>query len=173
MKVEIVRGNIVEAGTDVIVNAANNELILGGGVAGAIRKAGGPAIQEECNKIGPIAIGDVAVTGAGNLPARYVFHAATMSLQNPATTSEIVASCTKRALEKAHELGVNSIAFPALGTGVAGLPLEKCAQAMLSVARDFIASHEGKSSVQLIKFVLFDETAREIFQATWDSLQRP
>ncbi|MGB9692345.1 MAG: macro domain-containing protein [Candidatus Sumerlaeaceae bacterium] len=165
MQIEISKGNIVEADTDVIVNAANTDLILGAGVAGAIRRAGGPRIQEECNALAPIRLGDVAVTSAGNLPHRYVFHAATMSLSNPQTTKDIVASCTRVALEKAEELACRNIAFPALGTGVAGLSLTECADAMLRTAREFAKEpREGNLSLQRIVFVLFDEEAERIFR---------
>lgn len=170
MDVEIVRGNIVEVQVDAIVNAANTDLILGAGVAGAIRRAGGPSIQEECNKLSPIGVGEVAVTSAGNLPQRYVIHAATMTLQAPQTSKEIVASCTRRALVRADELGCKSIAFPALGAGVAGLSFAECAEAMLGTVFEEIPRRTWRS-LQRIVFVLYDEEADRVFRLKWQALQ--
>jgi len=169
MKVEIMRGNIVEADTEVIVNAANTDLILGGGVAGAIRRAGGPAIQEECNKLAPIPVGDVAVTGAGNLPHKYVFHAATMKLQNPTTTPSVVERCVKNALDKAESLRCKSIAFPALGTGVAGLSLDECAKATFRAILDF-EKERGTPLLERVVIVLFDEGAQKLFTQIWSAM---
>ncbi|MCX7626312.1 MAG: macro domain-containing protein [Candidatus Sumerlaeaceae bacterium] len=171
MDVEIIRGNIVETQVDAIVNAANTDLILGAGVAGAIRRAGGPTIQEECNNLAPIAVGEVAVTSAGNLPHRYVIHAATMTLQNPRTTADIIAACTRHALERADELGCESMAFPALGTGVAGLSLEDCAQAMLGTVFHARANRTW-SSLRRVIFVLFDEEGERIFRQKMLRLQQ-
>lgn len=170
MDVEIVRGNIVEVQADAIVNAANTDLILGAGVAGAIRRAGGPTIQEECDKLAPIAVGEVAVTSAGNLPHRYIIHAATMTLQAPRTSKETVASCTRRALERADELGCQSIAFPALGTGVAGLSLGECAETMLGTVFKESTRRTWRSLRRII-LVLFDEEAERIFRQQWRALR--
>jgi len=172
MKIEIIRGNIVTVPADAIVNAANTDLILGGGVAGAIRAAGGPRIQEECNALAPIRVGEVAATGAGNLPHRYVIHAATMSFENPSASADAVASCTRRALEKAVELRCHSIAFPALGAGVAGLAMRDCARAMLSATRDFVVNPNRCGTLEKIIFVLFDDAAAQIFRETWEQLQQ-
>jgi O-acetyl-ADP-ribose deacetylase (regulator of RNase III) len=170
MQVEILRGNIVEVPADAIVNAANSDLILGAGVAGAIRRAGGPKIQEECNALAPIEVGDVAVTSGGNLPQRFVIHAATMTLQSPRTSKEIVRRCTLRALERAEELGCASIAFPALGTGVAGLAMEDCAEAMLEATAQFAKAPERRGVLQRVLFVLFDEKAEETFRRKWQEI---
>jgi len=111
------------------VNAANNYLQLGAGVAGAIRREGGPQIQEECDRIGKIKVGEAAVTGAGNLPVRYILHAAVLG-DEPATL-ETVRQATRSALLLAQAKGIETLAFPLLGTGVGGLPIEAVAQVML------------------------------------------
>lgn len=170
MKVAIVRGNIVEAPTEVIVNAANTDLVLGAGVAGAIRRAAGPRVQKECDALAPIPVGEVAVTSAGDLPQRFIFHAATMSFAAPSTTADIVRQCTRRALEEADRLGCKSIAFPALGTGVAGLDMESCAEAMLGAVCEYRARRGSSSSLEKILFVLFDEQAERIFRQKWAEL---
>lgn len=126
----IVQGDITEFVGDAIVNAANNHLILGAGVAGAIRRKGGPSIQEECNRHGPIQVGEAALTGAGQLPVRYVIHAAAMGDQ-PASL-ETVRRATQAALRLALEKNLHRVAFPLLGTGVAGLPVQEVAEVMLA-----------------------------------------
>ncbi|GIX44386.1 MAG: Appr-1-p processing protein [Candidatus Sumerlaea sp.] len=167
MRVVIRQGNIVETSAEVIVNAANTDLILGGGVAGAIRRAGGESIQQECSAHGPIHVGEVAVTGAGRLPQRYIFHAATMTLRDAQTSAEIVAACTRNALQKAEELGCRSIAFPALGTGVAGLALRTCAEAML---REIYEFRLKAKNLELVELVLFDPQAARVFAEEWARL---
>ena len=124
-RIRVVQGDITEFQGDAIVNAANNYLKLGAGVAGAILRKGGPSIQEECDRIGKIRVG----AGAGNLPVRYVIHAAVLG-DEPASL-ETVRKATKSALEKAVELGLKTVAFPLLGTGVGGLPVEAVARVML------------------------------------------
>src|SRR5437016_4176082 len=109
MKISITQGDITDADVDAIVNAANTDLILGAGVAGAIRRKGGDAIQRECDAHGPVGVGEVAVTGAGRMKQKYVIHAATMSFDNPHTTAEIVARCTTNALLAAEKLQCESI----------------------------------------------------------------
>ncbi|WP_457637711.1 macro domain-containing protein [Oceanithermus sp.] len=128
--IRIAKGDITGFTGDAIVNAANDRLILGSGVAGAIRVRGGPSIQEECNRHGPIRVGEAAVTGAGNLPVKYVIHAAVLGAE-PASY-ETVRRATRAALEKARSLGLKSVAFPLLGTGVGRLDREKVAEIMLA-----------------------------------------
>ncbi|TBH15336.1 macro domain-containing protein [Thermus thermamylovorans] len=128
-RIRVAEGDITEFQGDAIVNAANNHLKLGAGVAGAILRKGGLSIQEECDRIGPIRVGEAAVTGGGNLGVRYVIHAAVLG-DEPASL-ESVRQATRSALEKAGELGLKTVAFPLLGTGVGGLPVAKVAQAML------------------------------------------
>ncbi len=158
--IELTIGDITEADADAIVNAANNELQLGGGVAGAIRSKGGPSIQEECDRIGPIPLGEAAVTGAGWLKAQYVIHAASMSLGQPTTAENLVAS-TKNSLLCADDHGLHTIAFPAIGTGIAGFPIDQCAELMISVVRRHVASAE--TSLDKVIFVLHDQPAHDAF----------
>jgi len=117
-KLTIRQGDLTTANVDAIVNAANNDLLLGGGVAGAIRSRGGPSIQEECHRLGPIRVGEVAITGGGALSARYVIHAASMVLGG-LTTEEGLREATRNSLVCADEKRLASIAFPAIGTGIA------------------------------------------------------
>ncbi len=159
-KIELLVGDITEVEADAIVNAANNELQLGGGVAGAIRRKGGPSIQEECDRIGPIPLGEAAVTGAGWLPARYVIHAASMSLGQPAS-AEHLAAATRNSLLRAGEHGLKTVAFPAIGTGIAGFPLDDCARLMIAAVREHLAP--GTSTLEKVMFVLFDQEAYDAF----------
>jgi len=128
-RIRVAQGDITEFEGDAIVNAANNWLKLGAGVAGAIRRRGGPSIQEECDRIGPIEVGQAVITGAGDLPARYVIHAAVMG-DEPASY-ESVRSATRAALELARDRGLKTVAFPLLGTGVGGLDRERVARIMV------------------------------------------
>lgn len=159
-KIVIRQGDLTEAATDAIVNAANNDLQLGGGVAGAIRRKGGPAIQQECDRIGSIALGEAATTGGGQLRARYVIHAASMQLGGRTTEAKLRAS-TLNSLLRANEKGLRSIAFPAIGTGIAGFPMDRCAQIMLEEVRAHLG---GTTSLDRVEFVLFDDSARETFE---------
>jgi O-acetyl-ADP-ribose deacetylase (regulator of RNase III) len=161
-QIEILLGDITEVEADAVVNAANNQLQLGGGVAGAIRRKGGPSIQEECDRVGPIPLGEAAVTGAGWLKAKYVIHAASMSLGEPTTAEHLVQS-TRNSLRRADEHKLKSIAFPAIGTGIAGFPLDECARLMISAVREHLAS--GESSLGKVLFVLFDQAAYDAFAA--------
>jgi O-acetyl-ADP-ribose deacetylase (regulator of RNase III) len=128
-RIQVDQGDITEFVGDAIVNAANNHLILGAGVAGAIRRKGGPSIQEECERHGPIRVGEAALTGAGQLPVRKVIHAAAMGDQ-PATL-ETVRQATRSALRLALEHGLRKVAFPLLGTGVGGLGVPEVVEVML------------------------------------------
>jgi len=166
-KIVIQQGDLTEMETDAIVNAANNDLILGAGVAGAIRRKGGDAIQQECDAIGSIPIGFAAITGGGNLKAKYVIHAASMGLGS-LTTEESLRGSTAHALRLASERGLKTIAFPAVGTGIAGFPMKECAEIMLQEAAEHLRSG---SSLETIYFVLFDEDAKNIFERTWKRLQ--
>ncbi|HXW17081.1 MAG TPA: macro domain-containing protein, partial [Candidatus Acidoferrales bacterium] len=125
----IQQGDITEIDVDAIVNAANNDLQLGGGVAGAIRRKGGDAIQRECNEFGSIPVGSAAITGGGNLKARHVIHAASMQLGGQ-TTAKALRSSTAMSLRLAADKSLKTIAFPAIGTGIAGFPLRDCAEIM-------------------------------------------
>jgi len=159
-KVTFRQGDLTEASTDAIVNAANNDLQLGGGVAGAIRRKGGPTIQQECDRIGPVPLGEAAITSAGQLRAKYVIHAASMRLGGR-TTEENLRASTRNSLLRAKEKGLRSVAFPAVGTGIAGFALEQCAQVMLNE----VAAHlGGPTSVEGVEFVLFDDAALQVFR---------
>lgn len=158
-------GDITDEEADAIVNAANSDLILGAGVAGAIRQKGGPTIQEECHRIGPIEVGDAAVTGAGNLPARFVIHAAGMPPGGVAT-EESVRSAMRRSLELARENKCRTVAVPAIGAGIAGFPMQRCAEILLGEAR---AHLEAGGSVEEIRFVLFGEPTYRVFEMVDDA----
>ena len=166
-QIEFVTGDITRQRVDAIVNAANTDLLLGGGVAGAIRRAGGPAIQEECNRLGPIPLGQAAITGGGDLPAAWVIHAAGMHLGGD-VSSQACAETTRHSLERAVEKGLKSVAFPAIGTGVGGLDMAECARAMLREAQAHLSR---KTSVERVVFVLFDDTARAVFERTWNDIR--
>lgn len=167
-RVEILQGDLTEMATDAIVNAANNDLHLGGGVAGAIRRKGGPQIQTECDAIGSIPLGGAAITSGGKLKARYVIHAASMEL-GERTSSHALRSSTAHSLRIAAENGVKTIAFPAVGTGIAGFPMRDCAEIMLQeTARHF----DQPTPLEKVYFVLFDEEARATFQKALEELER-
>jgi O-acetyl-ADP-ribose deacetylase (regulator of RNase III) len=158
--IEVLRGDITALKVDAIVNAANNHLILGSGVAGAIRAKGGPSIQEECYKIGPIKVGEAAITGAGNLPARYVIHAASMGDEPVSETS--LQDSVRNSLLRGEEAGLASIAFPAIGTGVGGFSLRRCAEIMIRLAKQHL--QQAGHSVNHIIFALFREDDKKIFE---------
>lgn len=164
--IEIIQGDITESNCEAIVNAANNELVLGSGVAGAIRRKGGPAIQQECNRIGPIQVGEAALTGGGNLKAKYVIHAASMGFSQP-TTEETLRSSTEASLRICAEKRIASVAFPALGTGVSGFPLPKCAEIMLRAAQKHLAEN---AFPQRIEFILWDADSFHTFQEIYHHL---
>ncbi|MGH9355580.1 MAG: macro domain-containing protein [Terriglobia bacterium] len=169
VKIHMLRGDITEMAVDAIVNAANTDLVLGAGVAGAIRRKGGPRLQEECDRIGPIAMGDAAVTTGGNLRAFYVIHAASMRLGGR-TTADSLRSSVRNSLERAEEKGFQSIAFPAIGTGVAGFPMEDCARIMIQEVRNHLKS---RSSLQRIYFVLYDDAALKAFEDSYQNAIQP
>ena len=160
------KGDITELEVDAIINAANNELILGGGAAGAIRTKGGPRIQEECDRIGSIRLGEAAVTTAGNLKAHYVIHAASMEMGEE-TTANNLRSSTRNSLLRAEEKGFKTIAFPAIGTGIAGFPMQDCANIMIGEVLEHLKSH---SSLEKIYFVLYENAALKVFEETYKNL---
>jgi O-acetyl-ADP-ribose deacetylase (regulator of RNase III) len=168
-RIVIQQGDITDMDVDAIVNAANNDLMLGAGVAGAILRKGGDSIQKECNEIGSIPIGYAAITGAGKLKARFVIHAASMGLGDARTTAKSLRTSTAHSLRLAAERKLKSLAFPAVGTGVSGFPMDECAQIMLSEAVQHL---KGDTSLETVYFVLFDGPARDTFQRTWDKLQK-
>src|SRR5271156_1596455 len=154
-RIEIVQGDLTEMDVSAIVNAANNDPQLGGGVAGAIRRKGGLEIQEECDAIGTIPVGGAAITSGGNLKARYVIHAASMALGGR-TEAHALRSSTAHSMRIAAQKRLKTIAFPAVGTGIAGFPLHECAEIML---REVVKHFESPTSIEKVNFVLFDQEA--------------
>jgi O-acetyl-ADP-ribose deacetylase (regulator of RNase III) len=153
---EVVRGDITQQAVDAIVNAANNSLLGGGGVDGAIHRAGGPAILEECRGLGGCATGDAKATGAGRLPARWVIHTVGPVWRGGGSgEAELLASCHRRALELAQELGARTVAFPAISCGVYGYPPAHAAEVAVGAVR----GHD----LELVRFVLFGDDTYEAF----------
>jgi len=159
-EIKITQGDITELKVDAIVNAANNKLVMGGGVAGAIKKKGGKIIEEEAVKKGPIKIGEAIFTTAGNLPAKYVIHTATMGMDFSTDEVKIRDSC-KSALKVAEGLKVSSLAFCALGCGVGGFP--HLASAKIMAQEVFRHLRENQSGLKEIIFCLYDQETYDIF----------
>ncbi len=159
------QGDITEMECDALVNAANNRLWMGAGVAGAIKKKGGKVIEDEAMSVGPIPVGEAVATTAGALKAKYVIHAAGMG-EDLSTDSEKIYNCTLNSLKRAGELGLQSIAFPAIGTGVGGFPLEEAARSMVSAVVDYAES--GAEAPGVVHFVLFQKGIYSIFKDAAD-----
>jgi len=159
VKIKVVQGDVTDLEVDAIVNAANDHLWMDAGVAGAIKRKGGKEIEDEAMKKGPIPIGEAVVTSAGGLKAKYVIHAAVMG-QDLVTNEEYIKNATQNSLKRAEELEIESIAFPAFGTGVGGFPMDKCARIMLDEAKDF--SKKTKYLKEVL-FVLFDKKSYDIW----------
>ena len=159
-RIEIVEGDITDQKVDAIVNPANSALQLGAGVAGAIRARGGPSIQRECDAIAHCAEGEAVVTGAGDLPCRWVIHAVGPLGSDPDRDRKLASAC-RAALARAEEIGAESIALPAISTGVFGFPMEAAARVLVDDARRFAASH---AAPRRIVFCLRDRAAAEIFR---------
>jgi len=166
-RIEIRLGDITEMDVDAIVNAANNDLQLGGGLAGAIRGKGGPRIQDECDEIGTIPVGGAAITSGGNLKARHIIHAASMQLGG-GTSAQSLRSSTAHALRIAAQNGLKSIAFPAVGAGIGGFPIRECADIML---RETAKHFDSPTSIERVCFVLFDKEALAAFEGAFRDLQ--
>ena len=162
-KILFVQGDITEMAVDAIVNAANTDLTMGTGVAGAIRRKGGERIQEECERLAPIRLGAAAVTTGGNLKAHFVIHAASMRPEEKATADSLRLA-TRASLMRAEEKAIRSLALPALGTGAAGVALADCAPIMLKTVLDHV---KMRTSLETIWFVLFDEAALQAFEDTY------
>jgi O-acetyl-ADP-ribose deacetylase len=161
--IELVLGDLTAEDVDAIVNAANPTLLGGGGVDGAIHRAGGPAILEECRTLGGCEPGDAKATGGGNLPARYVFHAVGPIWRGgDAGEQELLASVHRRAIELADEHGCRSVAFPAISTGAYGYPLELAAPVAIAATHDALAAHP---SVELARFVFRDDATLAPYRA--------
>jgi O-acetyl-ADP-ribose deacetylase (regulator of RNase III) len=158
IEVEVLQADITKLEVDAITNAANTLLRHGGGVAAAIARAGGPAVQRESNEKAPIGLGQAVETTAGDMPARYVIHAATMELGGP-TSSEIIERATHSALQKADELGCRSLALVAFGTGVGGFPLDDAARLMVGAVR----THRARS-LERVVFAVHGDAAERAFR---------
>jgi O-acetyl-ADP-ribose deacetylase (regulator of RNase III) len=141
-------------------------LVLVAGVAGAIRRKGGRRIEEECDRRGPIALGEAAVTTGGNLKALYVIHAASMRLGGR-TSADSLRLSTRHSLLRAEEKGLKTIAFPAVGTGIAGFPMEECAEIMI---KELLEHIKTRTSLEKVYFVLFDDAALKVFEDTYRKL---
>ena len=160
-EIRVVKGDITAVKADAVVNAANNKLVMGGGVAGAIKKKGGKAIEDEALKKGPIKIGESVATGAGSLSAKYVIHAATMGMDF-ATDEVKIRDSARSALKLAEELKIKSIVFPALGCGTGGFPL--LASAKIMAQETFRHLRLGGSALREIVFCLYDQEAHDAFE---------
>ena len=164
INIEVYKGDIARLELDALVNAANNRLWMGGGVAGALKRAGGKEIEDEAITKGPIPVGEAIVTGAGKLKAKYIIHAAVMA-QDLKTDAEKIMQATKNSLLRADELSIKSIAFSALGTGVGGFPLDECARIMISEVRQHLTRETG---LKRVVFALYDEPAYQTFKQELD-----
>jgi O-acetyl-ADP-ribose deacetylase len=163
--IEVLEGDITQLEVDAIANAANTDLAHGGGVAGAIVRAGGRSIQDESDALAPIELGTAVVTGAGDLPSRWVIHAATMRLGGP-TSAEIIRAATAATLAVADQLGCRSLALVAFGTGVGGFPIEKAAAIQVAEAQRHVA---GESGLQRVVFAVRGSGALAAFETALEA----
>ena len=170
--IELVKGDITDLQVDCIVNAANSQLKLGGGVAGAIRRKGGPQIQRECDEIiarrGSVPTGEAVITSGGKLKAKYVIHAVG-PVYGEGNEDDKLKNATINSLRLADEYGIKSIAFPAISTGYFGLPKDKCAKNMLSATISYLK--EGGTGLERVIFCLYDDETYRIFAETLSSLK--
>ena len=157
---ELVKGDITEMETEAIVNAANAQLILGGGVAGVIRAKGGPKIQEECNRMGGTFVGGAVVTTAGNLKAKHVIHAVGPRM-GEGNEDEKLKNATLNSLKAADGNNLRSVSFPAISTGVFGFPIERCAEIMLKTTIDYL---KGETGLEKVVFCLFGRASYQVFE---------
>lgn len=164
---ELVEGDITEQSTDAIVNAANSGLQLGAGVAGAICSKGGPEIQKECNQIGGCPVGGAVITTSGNLKARHVIHAVGPRM-GEGDEDEKLKNATLSSLKVADENNLQSIAFPAISTGIFGFPIDRCAEIMLS---NTIAYLEGQTRLEKVVFCLYGNEAYHTFETALQKLK--
>ena len=158
---QLTEGDITEMDTDAIVNAANAQLLLGGGVAGAIRRKGGPQIQAECNRIGGTFVGGAVITTGGALKARHVIHAVGPRM-GEGNEDEKLHNATLNSLKVADENNLKSIAFPAISTGIFGFPIARCAEIMLRTTIDYL---NGATQLERIAFCLFGRDSYDVFAA--------
>jgi putative ATPase len=170
---EIVQGDITTLPVEAIVNAANEYLKHGGGVAEAISRKGGPTIQQESDalieKLGPLSTGEAAITGGGKLPARFVIHAVgpIWSQQDPAEADDLLCRAVRNSLVLADEKKLKSIAFPAISTGIYGFPIERAAPLMLGEAAGYL---RGQTKLERVLFCLYDDASYQVFDSTFAAL---
>jgi len=157
---ELIEDDITEMDTEAIVNAANANLILGGGVAGAIRRKGGPEIQNECNKIGGTFVGGAVKTTGGNLKAKYVIHAVGPQM-GESNEDEKLKNATLNSLKLANEENIKSISFPAISSGIFGFPIDRCAKIMLQTTIDHL---KGQTDIEKVVFCLFGQDSFKVFE---------
>jgi len=157
---ELIDGDITEMATDAIVNAANAQLILGGGVAGAIRRKGGSVIQQECNKVGGTSVGGAVITTGGKLKAKYVIHAVGPRWGEGDEDNKLK-NATLNSLKLADEHKLKSISFPAISAGIFGFPIERCAEIMLRMTIDYL---KAKTGLQRVVFCLFGKESYAVFE---------
>ncbi len=162
-EIRIIQGDITETDCQALVNPANSDLILGGGVAGAIRKKGGPSIQDACDEIGHCPVGGAVITIAGNLRACNVIHAVGPRLGEGEEDAKLLGA-TLNSLKVAEEKNISSIAFPAISTGIFGFPVDRCADIMLKAVHGFLSNERVK--LNRVDFILYDQTALDIFMET-------
>jgi len=167
--VELVRGDITRQAADAMVNAANSRLAGGGGVDGAIHRAGGPSILEECRRIGGCPTGSAVATGAGELPARWVIHAVGPVYRDGRHgEADLLASAYRASLAEAERLGARSVVFPSLSTGAYRYPVDEAAAIALRTVADYAA--RGTSGIERVTFALWDERTLDAFRRALDSL---
>lgn len=160
----LIKGDITEEKVDAIVNAANEHLRHGGGVAGAIVRKGGHIIQEESDRIGRVPTGKAAITGAGSLPARYVIHAVgPVYREGDPKMDELLCSTIRESLRLAEQYGLTSIAFPAISSGIFGFPKDRCAIDMLSTVIDYLRDNPA-TSIREVRFTIIDEVTLSYFK---------
>lgn len=167
VNIKVIKGDITEQKVEAIVNAANNRFLMGGGVAGAIKRKGGKVIEDEAVAQGPVEIGEAVVTSAGNLPARYVIHASTMGMDFR-TDSNKIAAATRNSLKRAEEKKIKQIAFPALGCGVGGFSVSEAAKIMLQEIKNYLKENPS-SCIKEIIFVLYTQKDYQDFSSVLKS----
>jgi len=165
-ELQLTQGDITEMDTEAIVNAANAQLVLGAGVAGAIRTKGGPSIQEECDQIGGTYVGGAVVTGGGNLKAKYVIHAVGPRM-GEGDEDHKLEQATLNSLKRADEKGMKSISFPAISTGIFGFPMDRAAKIMLEAVKRHL---EGQTALEKVVFCLYGQESFDVFAAQFRRL---
>lgn len=167
--ISLVRGDIIQEETEAIVNAANSRLAGGGGVDGAIHRAGGPKIMEECRKIGGCSTGQAVITTGGNLKAKYVIHTVGPIYRDGTSgEAELLASAYRNSLKIAAEKGIQSISFPSISTGAYGYPIKEAARIALQTVIDFIKTHKSPA---LVRFVLFSDRELKVYEETLKGME--